>query len=83
MDTLNITVNVGRITKEVLEDLRGGEAKYLLALLLGHEEIRGYRRDRALRYQKRLLEHGLIEYIDPMKVPPDLLAVAIRVKGQE
>lgn len=78
METSNITIKVGKITREVLEQLRGGEAKYLLALLLGHKEIRGYRRDRAIRYQKRLLEHGLIEYIDPTQVPPDLLAHAAR-----
>lgn len=78
MQVSNVSVRTDRITREVLEELRGGEAKYLLALILGHEEIRGYRRDRAIRYQKRLLEHGLIEFIDPKQVPPDLLTHAAR-----
>jgi hypothetical protein len=82
METNNIVINVGKITKEVIENLRGGEAKYLLALMLGHAEIRGYRRDRATYYQKRLLEHGLIEYLDPARVPADLLAHAARFLGK-
>ena len=55
-----LVVNMEVLNKETLEDLRGGEAKYLLAVLLGHEQLRGYRGPRALRYQQRLIQRGIL-----------------------
>lgn len=66
------SVNIERIPEKI-DSLRAGEAKYLLLLLTGRTEARGYRGARARKYQIKLLEHGLIEICDPTGLHPDVL----------